>query len=720
MRQNKIITRFSILLGVLFFWGNSFAQISLSINQQTIKQIIPQIEKTSGYNVFYTDKLPNLDTRKDLLVSNAPLEATLKELFKGTKITFEIKPNKQVLLFQQANKPSGNRKQVPSKLLVEAESFDRKGGWVVDQQFMDLMGSPYLMAHGMGVPVEDASTTISFPEDGTYYVYVRTYNWTSPWYDGKGAGKFTLKIGNKKLPIVLGDEGNQWMWQPAGKISVKAGNSNLTLKDLTGFNGRCDAIYFTTEKEQLPPNETVQLTNFRKKMLDIPAEPEQYSYDVIVTGGGIAGMCAAAAASRLGCKVALINDRPVLGGNNSSEVRVHLGGNIGVGPNSGLGRMIREFGHSKEGNAKPAANYEDEKKELFIANEKNITLYANYRAISVKTDGNRIESVIIKHIENGKEVELKAPLFSDCTGDGTIGYLAGADYNMGRESRTEYGEELAPIQPDKMTMGSSVQWYSADKGKPTRFPIFSYGLQFNEKNCEKVTMGEWKWETGMNFNQIDDFERIRDYGLMVIYSNWSFLKNELKDNKKYKNRALDWVAYIAGKRESRRLLGDYILKQDDIDKNVYHEDASFVTTWSIDLHFPDSLNASHFPDAPFKAATKHIHIYPYAVPYRCLYSRNIENLFMAGRNISVTHVALGTVRVMRTTGMMGEVVGMAASLCKKYNTTPRGVYQKHLPELKALMKEGVGKKEGIPDNQKFNEQKLLKEPRIFIIEKNKK
>ena len=720
MRQNKIITRFSILLGVLFFWGNSFAQISLSINQQTIKQIIPQIEKTSGYNVFYTDKLPNLDTRKDLHVSNAPLEAILKELFKGTKITFEIKPNKQVLLFQQANKPSGNRKQVPSKLLVEAESFDRKGGWVVDQQFMDLMGSPYLMAHGMGVPVEDASTTISFPEDGTYYVFVRTYNWTSPWYDGKGPGKFTLAVDNKKLPVVLGDEGKQWMWQPAGTVSVKAGSSSLTLKDLTGFNGRCDAIYFTTEKGQLPPAQATQLTDFRKKMLDIPAEPEQYSYDVIVTGGGIAGMCAAATASRLGCKVALINDRPVLGGNNSSEVRVHLGGNIGVGPNSGLGRMIREFGHSKEGNAKPAANYEDEKKELFIANEKNITLYANDRAISVKTDGNRIESVIIKHIENGKEVELKAPLFSDCTGDGTIGYLAGADYNMGRESRTEYGEELAPIQPDKMTMGSSVQWYSADKGKPTRFPIFSYGLQFNEKNCEKVTMGEWKWETGMNFNQIDDFERIRDYGLMVIYSNWSFLKNELKDNKKYKNRALDWVAYIAGKRESRRLLGDYILKQDDIDKNVYHEDASFVTTWSIDLHFPDSLNASHFPDAPFKVATKHIHIYPYAVPYRCLYSRNIENLFMAGRNISVTHVALGTVRVMRTTGMMGEVVGMAASLCKKYNTTPRGVYQKHLPELKALMKEGVGKKEGIPDNQKFNEQKLLKEPRIFIIEKNKK
>lgn len=607
-----------------------------------------------------------------------------------------------------------------TNLLVEAESFEKKGGWVVDQQFMDLMGSPYLMAHGMGVPVEDASTTVSFPESGIYYVYVRTYNWTSPWHDGKGPGKFTLKVGNRKMPVVLGNEGKRWMWQPAGKVSVKAGNNSLILKDLTGFNGRCDAIYFTTEKNQLPPNEMKQLADFRKSMLGLSGEPEQCFYDLVVVGGGIAGMCAAAAASRLGCRVALINDRPVLGGNNSSEIRVHLGGNIGLGPNPGLGRMIREFGHSKEGNAKPAANYEDEKKELFISNEKDITLYANYRAISVKTEGGKIESVIIKHIENGKKMELKAPLFSDCTGDGTIGYLAGADYKMGRESSDDYGEDLAPTESDKMTMGASVQWYSAEKGKPTRFPIFEYGLHFNEKNCENVTMGEWKWETGMNLNQIDDFERIRDYGLMVIFSNWSFLKNGLKDNEKYKKRALDWVAYIAGKRESRRLLGDYILKQDDIDKNVYHEDASFVTTWSIDLHFPDSANASHFPEAPFKAATKHIHIYPYAVPYRCLYSRNIENLFMAGRNISVTHVALGTVRVMRTTGMMGEVVGMAASLCKKYATNPRGIYQKHLPELRDLMKEGVGKKEGIPDNQKFNEQKLLKRPRIFSTEKSKK
>ncbi|MDR1516651.1 MAG: FAD-dependent oxidoreductase, partial [Dysgonamonadaceae bacterium] len=166
---------------------------------------------------------------------------------------------------------------------------------------------------------------------------------------------------------------------------------------------------------------------------------------------------------------------------------------------------------------------------------------------------------------------------------------------------------------------------------------------------------------------------------------------------------------IAGKRESRRLLGDYILKEDDITKYVAHEDGTAATTWSIDLHYPDPKNTANFPGMEFKSIAKQPDIYPYPVPYRCLYSRNIENLFMAGRNISVTHVALGSVRVMRTTGMLGEVVGMAASICKARNAQPRAVYQKYLPELKALMKEGVGQK-GLPNNQKYNEGSSLKEP----------
>ncbi len=594
-------------------------------------------------------------------------------------------------------------------LFVEAESFSSKGGWKVDQQFMDLMGSPYLLAHGMGVPVEDASTEVSFPEKGEYYVYVRTYNWTSPWKDGEGPGKFTLSVGGKRMKSPLGVEGSGWIWQPVGKVRVKSLKTVISLHDLTGFDGRCDAVYFTTEPDKTPPEDIAALDAFRRKALGLPDQPQLAGrYDLVVVGAGVAGMSAAVAAGRLGCKVALINDRPVVGGNNSSEIRVHLGGRIDVGPYKELGGLQKEFGPEKGGNAKPAGNYEDQKKLDWLSGEENVSLFLNYRAIGVTMEGSRITSVIVKHIESGEELKFEAPLFSDCTGDGTVGYLAGADYLMGREGRDEYGESIAPEKADKMTMGSSVQWYSVEDRKSSTFPEFSYGVEFNEANCEKVMMGEWTWETGMNLDQIKDFERIRDYGMLVVYSNWSYLKNHLKDNGQYDKRKLGWVAYLAGKRESRRLLGDYILKEDDITKAVFHEDASFTTTWSIDLHRPDPVNSENFPGNEFKAVTKHILIYPYAVPYRCLYSRNVDNLFMAGRNISVTHVALGTVRVMRTTGMMGEVVGMAAFLCNKYDVLPRGVYRSHLEELKALMSEGVNRK-GLPNNQQYNQSGTLTE-----------
>ena len=597
-------------------------------------------------------------------------------------------------------------------LFVEAENFSNKGGWVVDQQFMDLMGSPYLLAHGMGVPVDDAYTEVTFPEKGEYYVYVRTYNWTSPWKKGEGPGKFSLSVAGKKMTSPLGAEGSAWMWQIAGKVSVKNLKTVIKLHDLTGFDGRCDAIYFTTEEGKVPPSDMKALEAFRRTALGLPDEaPVAGQYDLVVVGGGIAGISAAVSAARLGCKVALINDRPVLGGNNSSEIRVHLGGRIEAGPYKELGNLQKEFGPTRGGNAQPGDYYEDDKKSELVANEKNITLFSNYRAIGVQMDGQKIRSVIAKHIETGQEQRFEAPLFSDCTGDGTIGYLAGADYRMGRESRDEFGESTAPEKADKMTMGASVQWYSVDDKKPSSFPAFSYGVEFNDKNSEKVMMGEWTWETGMNYDQIKDFERIRDYGLLVVYSNWSYLKNGMKENSQYRNRKLGWVAYVSGKRESRRLMGDYILKEDDIRKHVVHEDGTAASTWTIDLHYPDPANTANFPDQEFKSIAKHIEIYPYPIPYRCLYSRNVDNLFMAGRNISVTHVALGTVRVMRTTGMMGEVVGMAASLCKKYNVNPRGVYRSYLNDLKELMKEGVGKK-GLPNNQHYNEGGTLKDKPI--------
>jgi hypothetical protein len=195
----------------------------------------------------------------------------------------------------------------------------------------------------------------------------------------------------------------------------------------------------------------------------------------------------------------------------------------------------------------------------------------------------------------------------------------------------------------------------------------------------------------MTLDQVTEIEQIRDYALRVTYGNWAYLKNTSNMKDELANRRLAWVAYIGGKRESRRLLGDVILQEQDVTGQRPFPDASVTTTWSIDLHYPHPENTRHFPGEEFRSVAKHTKIAPYPIPYRCLYSRNVENLMMAGRNISVTHVALGTIRVQRTTGMMGEVLGMASSLCVQYETTPRGVYERYLDKLKSLMRQGIGR-----------------------------
>jgi len=413
--------------------------------------------------------------------------------------------------------------------------------------------------------------------------------------------------------------------------------------------------------------------------------------DLVVVGGGMAGTCAAISAARLGLSVALVHDRPVLGGNNSSEVRVHLNGRINLPPYPRIGDVVAELDPGNQGNAQAAGFYNDEKKLRIVKVERNLRLFLNMHAHAVEKDADRIVAVIARDIRTGKDLRFRASLFADCTGDGTIGFLAGADWRMGRESWQETGETLAPQEPDKMTMGSSVQWYTVETLKPTAFPECPWALQFTQASCERATRGDWNWETGLNRDQIVDFESIRDHGFRAVYGNWSFLKNHSADKASYANRQLSWVAYIAGKRESRRLLGDVILCQQDVQEQKAYPDAFVTTTWSIDLHYPDPKNTEHFPGEEFKTICKTPAIQPYPIPYRCLYSRNVENLFMAGRDISVTHVALGTIRVMRTGGMMGEVVGMAASICKERNTTPRGVYAEHLPELQDLATRGVGR-----------------------------
>lgn len=576
-------------------------------------------------------------------------------------------------------------------VLVEAEAFENIGGWVVDQQFMDQMGSPFLLAHGLGRPVEDAISKVDFPTAGKHRVWVRTRDWVAPWKAPGAPGKFQLFIDGKALPTTFGIEGADWYWQDGGTVDITGENITVALHDLTGFDGRCDAIVLSPDLDFTPPNDE-KLAAFRKKMLGLGDEPQDAGqFDLVVVGGGIAGTCSAISAARLGCKVALIQDRPVLGGNNSSEVRVHLNGQINLPPYPALGDVVKELDSGYQGNARPASYYDDQKKLRVVAAEKNIHLFANMHVFKVEKAGNRITAVVARDIRTSKELRFRATVFADCTGDGTMGFLAGADFRMGRESRSETGESLAPEKPDKMTMGASVQWCSGQTGESAGFPDCPWALQFNEKSCHYLTRGDWNWETGLNRDQITEFEYIRDYGLRAVFGNWAYLKNKSRKTSDYADRKLDWVAYVAGKRESRRLLGDVILKEQDILGRTIFPDAFVTTTWTIDLHYPDPENTRHFPGEEFRSIAKFTPIKPYPIPYRCFYSRNIENIFMAGRDISVTHVALGTVRVMRTCGMMGELVGMAASLCKQHNTTPRGVYENHLDDLKELAKRGVGK-----------------------------
>lgn len=587
-------------------------------------------------------------------------------------------------------------------LLVEAESFANKGGWVIDQQFMDQMGSPFLMAHGMGIPVKDASTQVQFPQPGKYKMYVRTRNWAARWNTKDAPGKFQILVNGKAVGPVFGIESSDWAWQDGGVVDIRKTKSTLSIKDLTGFNGRCDAILFTSDLSYVPPTDIQQLADLRGKLNPATAQvKEAGQFDFVIIGGGMAGTCAAISAARLGLKVALVQDRPVLGGNNSSEVRVHLGGRINLEPYPNLGNLVNEIGPSKEGNARPYENYEDDKKMDAVKKEKNISLFLNFHANKVNMKDGRIESIQATHTENGQKLSFTAPVFADCTGDATIGVLAGAKYMTGRESENEFGEKTAPETADNLTMGSSVQWFAEDKPQQVSFPDIKWGLDWDEDKAEHLIRGDWNWETGMGIDQVNEFERIRDYGLLVVFSNWSFLKNHSIDKGKFEKRQLKWVAYIAGKRESKRLVGDYILRESDLIDHKVYADGTAPTSWTIDLHYPDPENTKQFPGKEFKSIAKHTPIIPYPIPFRSLYSVNVPNLMMAGRNISVTHVALGTVRVMRTTGMMGEVIGMAASVCKKQNTDPRGVYTNHLEDLISLMKKGTGNPE-LPKIQNYN------------------
>lgn len=543
-----------------------------------------------------------------------------------------------------------------AEVLVEAESFAQKGGWALDTQFVDLMGSPYLLAHGMGVPVADAVTSVTLPAAGTWRLWVRTRDWTPDFAGGK-PGQFEIAINGVTLPAVFGETPSTWGWVDGGTVTVAAPGLEVRLHDRTGFEGRCDALFFTDDLEAAPPADGgAELAAWRAAMRGETVDPDDGgTYDFVVVGGGIAGTCAAIAAAERGLSVALIQDRPVLGGNGSSEIRVQTQGEK-------RHRIVTAVANDASNMSDSSVTY-DTRRMAEVAKYPNISLLTGWRAYGAVTNGVRqIAAVHARQADTGVCRRFSGAFFADCTGDAWVGYWAGASFRTGREAFSEFGESRAPAVADGMTMGNTLMWTSSDTGQPAPFPSVPWALAV--AGTRAATGGDWNWEYGMNLSTIYDAETIRDHLFRAIYGNFY----NAKQNSANANRALHWVPYVAGKRESRRLVGDHTLKQDEITSGLYFEDSVGSATWTIDLHYPNAT-VNYLSYAVQDTVAK------WYFPYRCLYSRDISNLFMAGRNISVSHVALGSPRVMNTCGQMGVAVGYAASLCKTYGCLPRDIYR---------------------------------------------
>lgn len=565
-----------------------------------------------------------------------------------------------------------------TSLLLEAEHFNDKGGWKLDTQFYDELGFSYLLAHGLGRPVENARTMVTFPEEGQYHLWVRTKDWVPG--DWEAPGRFKVRVDDQPIERVFGTEPG-WGWRAAGPIEVRNRRIPVELEDLTGFDGRCDALYFSQDPNDEPPNERSALTAWRRRKIgqsDAPREQEQF--DVVIAGGGIAGCAAALSAESMGRRVALIQDRPVLGGNASSEIRVHT-----LGLKGERDDILSQIDTPHYDNGSPEAKAAEERRHKNMDAAENIHQFLGHSVYDVHTENQRIRSVDALEFETGITRRFTAPVFIDCTGDGWVGYWAGAEYRYGRESRHEFGEswdrhgELwSPEEPDNRVMGSSVLWRSVEKDQPVQFPDVPWAMPVAKDH--RATSGEWYWEYGSNeVHQIDDAEHIRDHMLRAIYGSFANAKKAPTNAR----RDLEWVSHLIGKRESRRLMGDYIYTMNDAFECRDFPDTVVTEKREIDVHY-QRKRRGHPADFLAKAMFLSPQEDQYHLPFRTLYSKDIENLMMAGRCFSCSHIGLGGPRVMRTCGQMGVAVGFAAHLCLKHDASPREIGQKRIGELRGL------------------------------------
>ncbi len=572
-------------------------------------------------------------------------------------------------------------------LWIDAEDFGDYGGWTLDSQFVHLMGSSYLLAAGVGTPVADATVELTIPEAGTYRLWVRAKNWCLE----HKPGRFAVRVGELLSNTDFGiSDTEDWCWQSGGEFDLAAGPLRVALHDLTGYYGRCDALILTSDLTYSPPADVAEIVRERSRLTGLSLEPQLAGdFDVIVVGAGAAGTCAALASARMGAKTALIQNRPVLGGNASVELGVPISGASCCHRDARESGIIEEVGRVKARFGHPRMS---EPFRVVAEREPLLSTFMNQHVFDVEmTDDTTIRAVKAVNTLTGEISTYHARMFLDCTGDGWVGYFAGAEYRLGREARGEFGESLAPEESDDITMSGCLMGHLAlshraeHVGKPVEYDPPAWAAKLPPagrfgRSLKGFTGGQWWLEHPGIIDDLWNAEKARDELIRISYGYWDYIKNEWPEREQAACYALAYVPVTDAKRESRRLVGDYILTQNDVQTGRVFPDRISYGGWPIDVHHPEGIFSGE--EGPFDF---NVHVPIYTIPFRCLYSKNIDNLLFAGRDISVTHTALGTVRVQGTLAPLGQAAGTAAALCLRRDVAPRELYRRHIGELQQTL-----------------------------------
>lgn len=586
-----------------------------------------------------------------------------------------------------------------AKIWIDAVRFDEKGDWRVETQFVRETGGAYLLAvNTPGYPAQDAKTALVVGEPGMYRVWVRTRNWLRP----DAPGRFRALIDGERIGIEMGSlPTDRWTWQAAGDVFLESGEHTLVMRDTTGYFPRFSAVLITDDMDYTPSPEWERIRAERAALLGESDEIRRSApYDLVVAGAGPGGIPAAIAAARLGYSVALLHSRPAVGGNAAREANVGFDGAYIRHPGMREGGIAEEIRRLRDSQDKQFCDA----LEQLCAETENLSVILNACVIGAEMDSSKGEASINAAIAvdtiTGVRTAYPAKMFIDATGDGWLGYYAGAAHRVGREAFWQHKEAHAPLYPDTRTMsgclmgakdliklpierqrdcGDMLSYYAVDSGEPSPFHAPKWAQILPEKLHRwpnRLHTGEWWIENPTDFDDLFDAELTRDHLMLISLAYFDWLKNSYERRDLAANLKIVGFPTFNAKRESRRLIGDYILTEDDVVNAKPFHDAVAYAGWSVDVHNQDGIFSGAKGPYDFD-----LQVGVNQVPYRCLYSKNVSNLLMAGRCISVSHVALGTVRVENTLATIGQAAGSAAALCLSLGVTPRELGQTHLKAL---------------------------------------